>query len=299
MTTAKQWFDGARPRTLPAAVAPVLVGTSVGAFELPGAISGTRALLALIVALALQVGVNYSNDYSDGVRGTDSARVGPVRLVGQSLATPAAVKRAAMMCFGIAALAGLALVVVTGAWWLLLVGAAAIASAWLYTGGPKPYGYAGLGEVFVFVFFGVVATMGSAFVQTGNLTVLAAVASFGVGALSCAILVANNLRDIPGDTVAGKNTLAVRIGDPSTRRLYVTLVVFAFAMVIVVAVRSTPWALITLATLGLAIAPMRVIRSGAVGRDLIAALAGTGRLLLGYGVLLSLGLWVAAVFAGA
>ena len=170
MATARQWIDGARPRTLPAALAPVIAGTAVGVFERGGSLTVVRALLALLVALALQVGVNYSNDYSDGIRGTDQARVGPVRLVGQALATPQQVKRAALLSFLVAAVAGLALVVLTHAWWLLIVGALAIAAAWLYTGGPRPYGYAGLGEVFVFVFFGLVATMGSAYVQTGTLT---------------------------------------------------------------------------------------------------------------------------------
>ncbi len=295
MTTAHEWFEGARPRTLPAAVAPVLVGTGVGMLARNGTLDVRRAVLALIVALALQVGVNYSNDYSDGIRGTDAARVGPVRLVGQGLASPHAVKRAAFVCFGIAALAGLALVVLTGAWWLILVGAASIAAAWLYTGGPSPYGYAGLGEVFVFLFFGVVATMGSAFVQTGTLTVIAFVASIGLGALSCAILVANNLRDIPGDTQSGKRTLAVRIGDAATRRLYVAMIVIAFLAVVILALLATPWALLALLSIPLALAPVRIVRSGALARDLIAVLVATGRLLLVYGIALTVGLVIASL----
>ena len=260
-----------------------------------GTLNVGRAVLALIVALALQVGVNYSNDYSDGIRGTDAARVGPVRLVGQGLASPHAVKRAAFLCFGIAALAGLALVVLTGVWWLILVGAAAIAAAWLYTGGPSPYGYAGLGEVFVFLFFGVVATMGSAFVQTNTLTIIAFVASIGLGALSCAILVANNLRDIPGDTRSGKRTLAVRIGDASTRRLYVAMIVIAYLAVVVLALLATAWALLALLTIPLALAPVRIVRSGALARDLIAVLVATGRLLLVYGIVLTVALVIASL----
>lgn len=299
MATLGQWLEGARPRTLPAALAPVVLGTAVATFESPDGVSPARALLALVVALALQVGVNYSNDYSDGIRGTDSVRVGPVRLVGQELAAPAKVRAAALASFAVAAVAGLALVALTGAWWLLLVGAAAIAAAWLYTGGPRPYGYAGLGEVFVFLFFGVVATMGSAFVQTGNLTLLAAVASTGVGALACAILVANNLRDIPGDTVVGKRTLAVRIGDHATRRLYVGLLAAAWALVPVTAALSTPWALLGLFSVPLGLAPARTTLSGASGRDLIPVLIATGRLLLAYSVLISVGLLVGAAVSAA
>ena len=299
MATLGQWVEGARPRTLPAALAPVVLGTAVATFESPDGVSPARALLALVVALALQVGVNYSNDYSDGIRGTDSVRVGPVRLVGQELAAPAKVRAAALASFAVAALAGLDLVALTGAWWLLLVGAAAIAAAWLYTGGPRPYGYAGLGEVFVFVFFGVVATMGSAFVQTASLTLLAAVASAGVGALACAILVANNLRDIPGDTVVGKRTLAVRIGDHATRRLYVGLLVVAWALVPVTAALSTPWALLGLVSVPLGLAPARTTLAGAAGRDLIPVLIATGRLLLAYSVLISVGLLVGAAVSAA
>ena len=221
VTTPAQWLAGARPRTLPAAVAPVLVGTSVAIWD--GGAHWGRAVLALLVALALQAGVNYANDYSDGIRGTDADRVGPVRLVGQGLAEPHAVKRAALLCFAVAAVAGLALVVLSQLWWLLAVGAAAIVAAWTYTGGPRPYGYAGWGEVFVFVFFGLVAVCGTAVVQVGHISGLAWLCGTGVGALACAILVVNNLRDIPGDTVAGKRTLAVRLGDPATRRLYAAL----------------------------------------------------------------------------
>ena len=211
MATAAQWLEGARPRTLPAAIAPVAVGAGLAAWY--AAFDALLSLLALVVAIALQVGVNYANDYSDGIRGTDRVRVGPVRLVGQGLAAPRAVKAAAFCCFGVGALAGLVLVWLCGQWWLVLVGAASIAAAWLYTGGPRPYGYAGLGEVFVFVFFGLVPVLGTVYVQVLGIGLADVVAAVGVGLLACAILVTNNLRDIPSDTDAGKRTLAVRIGD--------------------------------------------------------------------------------------
>ena len=300
MTTPAQWLAGARPRTLPAAVAPVLVGTTVAVWD-GGALWG-RALLALAVALALQVGVNYANDYSDGVRGTDAQRVGPVRLVGQGLAAPGAVKRAALLSFATAGVAGLALVALSGLWWLLLVGAAAILAAWTYTGGPRPYGYAGLGEVFVFVFFGLVAVCGTAVVQVGFISALAVACGVGVGALSCAILVVNNLRDIPGDTTAGKNTLAVRLGDARTRTLYAALVGMALAVPgalgILGSIAPATWpaaGVLGLGALALAIQPLREVRMGARGPALVSVLGATGRLLLGYGVLLSLGIAIAAL----
>jgi 1,4-dihydroxy-2-naphthoate octaprenyltransferase len=299
MTTTAHWIAGARPRTLPAALAPVLVGTAVAAWD--AAAIWDRALLALVVALALQVGVNYANDYSDGIRGTDAQRVGPVRLVGQGLAAPAAVKRAALLSFAVAGVAGLVLVALSGLWWLLLVGAAAIVAAWTYTGGPRPYGYAGLGEVFVFVFFGLVAVAGTAAVQVGSTSSLAWLCGVGVGALSCAILVANNLRDIPSDSAAGKRTLAVRMGDPATRRLYAGLVLLAPAVAALIGALGflalAPWppgALLGLATVPAAVPPMRRIRAGAAGRDLVPVLVATGRLLLGYGLLLAAGIALSA-----
>jgi 1,4-dihydroxy-2-naphthoate octaprenyltransferase len=243
----------------------------------------------LVVSLALQVGVNYANDYSDGVRGTDRARVGPVRLVASGLATPAEVKRAAFLAFGVAGVAGLALAATTS-WWLLAVGAASIAAAWFYTGGPRPYGYAGFGELFVFVFFGLVATVGTTYVAVERITGLSVVMGCAAGCLSCALLAVNNLRDIPSDTEAGKRTLAVRIGDAWTRWLYVGLIVGAFALAIVAGVGWRPEVLLALLAAGAAVPPVRTVRAGARGGALIAVLVQTGRLQLVYGALATLGL---------
>lgn len=293
--TLAQWVAGARPRTLPAALAPVLVGTAIAGFE--AEVDWLAALLALLVAVALQVGVNYANDYSDGVRGTDSRRVGPVRLVGQGLAEPAAVRAAAVGAFGVAGVAGLALVASSGVWWLLGVGLAAIIAAWTYTGGPRPYGYAGLGEVFVFVFFGLVAVCGTVITQVGSLSALAWLCATGVGLLSCAILVANNCRDIPGDTVAGKRTLAVRLGDARTRQFWRLLVLAGLSVPPIISALSwaQPQSWPRFAALGLlaaipAVQPWRAVSSGALGRDLVPVLSGTGQVLLSYGVALSAGI---------
>lgn len=284
MATAQEWWQGARPRTLPAAIAPVAVGAGLGAQA--GAFDLVRVLLALGVALLLQVGVNYANDYSDGIRGTDSARVGPVRLVGQGLAQAGTVKRAAYAAFGGAALLGLILVVLTAQWWLLLVGAASIAAAWLYTGGPRPYGYAGLGEVFVFVFFGLVPVIGTAYVQTLTITGTDILASVGVGLLSCAILVTNNLRDIEGDAEVGKHTLAVRLGDDRTRMLYTLLVTGALVVPILLVPATSPVVGLGILSGLLAIVPLRIVLGGATGPALIPALKSTGVLLLVYGLAL-------------
>ena len=273
MATPAQWRAGARPRTLPAAVSPVLAGTGVAAYV--DGFVWWKALLALVVALALQVAVNYANDYSDGIRGTDADRVGPMRLVGSGAATASAVKRAAFLAFGVAAAAGLVLAVTT-AWWLVVVGAVCVLAAWFYTGGSRPYGYLGLGEVMVFVFFGLVAVLGTTYVQTETWERAALWAAVGVGALACAILVANNLRDIPTDTVAGKRTLAVRLGDTRTRGLYVLLVAAAAVAVLAVAVSATWWALLGLVFLVPGLRASRVVTGGAVGPALIPVLQLTG-----------------------
>jgi 1,4-dihydroxy-2-naphthoate octaprenyltransferase len=291
MATTSEWLEGARPRTLPAAIAPVAVGAGLGAWA--GAFAAGLVLLALVVAVALQVGVNFANDYSDGIKGTDAARVGPVRLVGQGLAAASHVRAAAFVSFAVGAVAGLVLVAATAQWWLLIVGAASIAAAWLYTGGPRPYGYAGLGEVFVFVFFGLVPVIGTAYVQTLRITAADVVASVGVGLLACAILVTNNLRDIPGDTVAGKVTVAVRLGDARTRRLYATIVVIAIVVPIGVAALTSPWVAVACVTGVLAFSPVRIVLTGARGPALIPALKQTGVLLLVYGLVLGLALALA------
>ncbi|WP_265443421.1 1,4-dihydroxy-2-naphthoate polyprenyltransferase [Flexivirga meconopsidis] len=290
MATLNEWIGGSRPRTLPAAVAPVVAGT--GSAYAIGKASLGYALLALLVSLALQLGVNFANDYSDGIRGTDEDRVGPVRLVGQGLATAANVKLAAFGCFAAAGVCGLALVALSGKFWLLLVGIAAIIAAWKYTGGENPYGYMGLGEVFVFVFFGLVATLGTTYTQAGTLELSSWAAAVGVGAIACAILVANNLRDIPGDTIAGKRTLAVRLGDRKTRALYVGFLVLALLMAGLAALQH-PWAGIAVLGLLPAIRPTVQVLRQARGRDLIPVLAGTGITILTYGVLFGLGLYLA------
>jgi 1,4-dihydroxy-2-naphthoate polyprenyltransferase len=285
-----RWIIGARPRTLPAAVVPVAVGAAAAAGN--GSISWWRVALALVVSLALQVGVNYANDYSDGVRGTDDGRVGPVRLVASGLASPSAVKRAALLAFAVAAAAGLALAAAT-TWWLIAVGVASVAAAWGYTGGPRPYGYLGLGELFVFTFFGLVATTGTTYVAVGFVTALSVVVASAVGAVACALLVVNNLRDIPSDAAAGKRTLAVRLGDARTRLLYVGLIAATFALLVVAAAWRWP-ALLGLLALPAAAPPVRAVRRGATGRGLIAVLGATGRLQLVFGALTTIGLVVGA-----
>ena len=277
---------GARPRTLPAAIVPVAVGSGVAAGYRE--FVAWRAVLALIVALALQVGVNYANDYSDGVRGTDKRRVGPVRLVGSGLATPRQVLTAALASFLVASLAGLVLAAAVS-WWLLLLGAAAIAAAWFYTGGSRPYGYRALGEISVFAFFGVGAVVGTAYVQMSRFTWIAVAASIPVGLLACALLVINNLRDIPTDEPAGKRTLAVVLGDRRTRVLYAACACLPFAVAVAIAA-AAPLTLVTLAALPLAAAPVKQVLHAAAGRGLISVLGQTGRLQLAFGLLLTVGL---------
>lgn len=297
VATVGQWIEGARLRTLPAAVAPVLVGTGLAAWS--GSAAWGWAGLALVVALALQVGVNYANDYSDGIRGTDDERVGPMRLVGSGAAKPGQVKAAAFACFGLAALAGLILAATTS-WWLIAVGALAILAAWYYTGGARPYGYLALGEVMVFIFFGVVAVVGTAIVQLYDGVLLpsrsATIApglwwglgwgSLGVGALACAILVANNLRDIPTDKANHKITLAVLMGGKRTRWFFIFLVDASLLALLGLAAVTTPWVL--LAGLGLLPVIPALVRvyQGAVGPALIPVLQATGVGQLAYSVII-------------
>lgn len=284
------WVAGARPRTLPAAVAPILAGCASAAAT--GHHDWLIAALCLLVALALQVGVNYANDYSDGVRGTDDERVGPVRLVASGLASPKAVKAAAFASFGAGALAGLGVVALSGQWWLLAVGAVCILAAWYYTGGKKPYGYLGLGEVMVFVFFGLVATVGTTYVIAGAAPVHAWLAGAAVGALASAILVANNLRDIDTDRLSGKMTLPARLGDRNSRLFYAALCALTAACVVAFAALTTWTALIALLALLVLITPLRLVLGGALGPRLIPVIAGTGFAEIGIGLGLLVGVWL-------
>ena len=287
MPSLRAWLNGARPRTLPAAVAPVLAGT--GAAALAQSVSVPRALLAAGVALALQVAVNFANDYSDGIRGTDDVRVGPVRLTATGQVAPAAVKRAAMLAFAVAAVLGVALCAVAGTWWLLAVGAVCIVAAWYYTGGRRPYGYAGLGELSVFVFFGLVATLGTTYTQAGHITAPAVLAACGIGSLACALLMVNNIRDMPTDAEAGKRTLAVRVGEIWARRGYAALLALGVLCPLLIAF----WAPLAL-LLGIALIPVVVLSGrvvgGATGHDLIVVLRDTGflELIVGLGLLVIL-----------
>ena len=286
LPTPAQWIAGSRPRTLPNSIVPVAVGTGIAIGYGHGV--WWKAVLALFVALMLQIGVNYSNDYSDGIRGTDENRVGPLRLVGSGIAAPKAVLTAAIGCFAAAAVAGLVLALTTTLW-LIVVGLAAIAAAWFYTGGSHPYGYRALGEISVFAFFGLVSVVGTAYVQLQHLPWAVWVVSVPVGLLSCSMLVVNNLRDIPTDAVSGKRTLAVLLGDQRTRAMYTGCIVLAFLCVPLVAI-ARPWAMLALLAAPWAIAPVRPVLRGATGPHLIPTLGGTGRLQIIFGVLLTVGL---------
>ncbi|SDX39980.1 1,4-dihydroxy-2-naphthoate prenyltransferase [Arthrobacter sp. yr096] len=287
MATAAQWIQGARLRTLPAAIAPVLIGSAAAyelqAFRLP------NAILAALVALLLQIGVNYANDYSDGIRGTDEDRVGPLRLVGSGAAKPEQVKWAAFALFGAAMVCGLILVIMTQAWWLILVGIGCVLAAWGYTGGKNPYGYMGLGDVFVFVFFGLVATLGTTYTQAGQVSLAAVIGAIGTGLIACALLMANNVRDIPTDTAAGKRTLAVRLGDRHARESYVLMLAVAILLVIVLA-PTKPWMLIVLLLIPACLMPAWLMVNGKKRKSLIPVLKQTGLINLGYSLLFSLGL---------
>ncbi|SPM32997.1 1,4-dihydroxy-2-naphthoate octaprenyltransferase [Mycobacterium rhizamassiliense] len=276
MANFAQWISGARPRTLPNAVAPVIAGTGAAAWL--GSAVWWKALLALAVALALIVGVNYANDYSDGIRGTDDDRAGPMRLVGSRLATPRSVLTAAVTSLAVGAVAGLALALASAPW-LIAVGAACIAGAWLYTGGSKPYGYAGFGEVAVFVFFGLVAVLGTQYTQALRVDWVGLALAVGIGALSSAVLVANNLRDIPTDAQSGKITLAVRLGDARTRVLYQALLATVGVLTLVLLL-ATPWCAVGLVATPLALRGARPVRSGGGGPALIPVLRDTGLAML-------------------
>jgi len=276
------WVDGARPRTLPAAIAPVLVATALAG----DSFNPFTALLALIVSLSLQIGVNYANDYSDGIRGTDNDRIGPSRITAGGLAKPVRVKSAAFISFGVAAVAGLGLAITTS-WWLIAVGAISIAAAWGYTGGKNPYGYIGLGELFVFIFFGLVATIGTFYVQTDEITGQSILAGTIVGSLACAILVINNVRDRAKDEVVGKRTLAVRLGDKNSRILYSVLVTAPYLLT---ASFGTPWVALTAVTLPMTISILKALWSGIQGVELIALLGKTGKLQMIFSLALSLAL---------
>ncbi|MEV0297937.1 1,4-dihydroxy-2-naphthoate polyprenyltransferase [Nocardia sp. NPDC050710] len=289
MATAAQWIEGARPRTLPNAIAPVLAGTGAAA-SIDGLV-WWKAVLALLVSLALIVGVNYANDYSDGIRGTDDERVGPLRLVGSKLASPAAVRNAAIISLAIGAVIG-AVLVLTTAWWLALIGVGCLAGAWYYTGGSKPYGYSGFGELAVFVFFGLVGVLGTEFVQAERIDWAGVVLAVAVGSFSSAVLVANNLRDIPTDTESGKTTLAVKLGDPRTRTLHLALLAVPFVATLLLIAR-TPFALVGLLALPLAIRANAPVRSGKNGLELIPALRDSGLALLVWSAVTALALGLA------
>jgi 1,4-dihydroxy-2-naphthoate octaprenyltransferase len=287
----RRWLLGARPRTLPAALVPVALGAAVARWDEPGHVALGRAGLALVVALAIQVGVNYANDYSDGVRGTDEKRAGPLRLVASGLASPRAVRNAALAAFAVAGVAGLLLAAETS-WWLLAAGAASFAAGWLYTGGPKPYGYLGLGEVFVFAFFGIVATVGTVYVTIGRFPWIGLIAGSTAGLLAVALLEANNVRDISSDAAAGKRTLAVRLGRRRAGQLFAGTLAASLLAVIAIGIAWAPWALLSLLATPLAGRPLRFALGGAEGRKLLPMLAGTAALQLFAGLLLAVGISV-------
>ena len=296
MTSLNIWFQGARPKTLGAAIAPVLVGSSIAYYE--KSFDLTISLLALLVSISIQIAVNYANDYSDGIKGTDDQRVGPVRLVGQELASPKSVKTAAIIFFSIAALAGLFITILSNQWWFLLLGLSAIVAAWTYTGGPKPYGYAGLGELFVFIYFGLVAVIGTIYAQTLYLKPYFFLYAISIGLFASAILVANNLRDREKDKQNNKNTLAVKLGDLKTRNLYVLFMILPFVLIMSLFLynRINPGARIgatiqiQLLALLLAWRSIKPVISKVMGKELIPVLVKTGQTELLWALLVSLAL---------
>ncbi|MGB9112550.1 MAG: 1,4-dihydroxy-2-naphthoate polyprenyltransferase [Acidimicrobiales bacterium] len=285
MARTSDWISAARPRTLAVALSAVAVG--IGVARATGHVDWWHALFALAVALSMQIGTNYANDYSDGVRGADTRRIGPVRLVASGRAAPKAVKRAALFTYSVGAVCGLVLAIVTSPW-LIAFGAASIAAGWLYTGGPRPYGYAGLGEVFVFLFFGLLAVVGTTYVSSGTIPGLAWLAASAVGLLAVALLVVNNLRDRALDEAAGKRTLAVKLGDKATRYLYVGLLVGAFGLA-GAATGLRAFAALALVALPVALRPASIVIKGAEGAALIPALAMTGLVQLVFGVAFAIG----------
>ncbi|WP_090065959.1 1,4-dihydroxy-2-naphthoate polyprenyltransferase [Lentzea flaviverrucosa] len=287
MASVVQWIQGTRPRTLPNSIAPVVVGAA--AAHHIDEFNVLFTVLALIVSVAFQVGVNYANDYSDGIRGTDDNRVGPFRLTGSGAAEASKVRLAAFISLGVGAVAGLVLVVLSGFWWLLAFGAVCMLGAWFYTGGKRPYGYAGLGEIAVFLFFGPAAVLGTLYVQTGEITGIGIGGSIAMGSISAAVLVANNLRDIPTDAVSGKRTLAVVLGDKDTRRLYLALVAVPFLIALGMVVR-VPYALLGFLAAPVLLPAVRRVAAGRGGRDLIPVLQFTGIAMLAWAVLVSAGL---------
>lgn len=287
MATVAQWIEGARLRTWPNAISPVVIasGAAAGTDGFDPLIAG----LALLVSLLLITGTNFANDYSDGIRGTDHDRVGPFRLVGSGSTRPKAVRTAAFVCFGLAAVAGLGVVVLSGHYWMILVGAACIAAAWFYTGGRKPYGYAGFGELGVFVCFGLIAVLGTLYVQTDSITGSGIGMAVAIGCFSCAVLVANNLRDIPTDRTTGKRTLAVLLGDRDTRTLYAALVLVPFLITTLTGLRTTP-VLAGFLALPLLIVPLRAVLGGSTGKRLVPAVRDTGFAMLAWAVVTALAL---------
>ena len=296
MTSLNIWFQGARPKTLGAAIAPVLVGSSIAYYE--KSFDLTISLLALLVSVSIQIAVNYANDYSDGIKGTDDQRVGPVRLVGQKLASPKSVKTAAIIFFSIAALAGLLITILSNQWWFLLLGLSAIVAAWTYTGGPKPYGYTGLGELFVFIYFGLVAVLGTTYAQTLYLKPYFFLYAISIGLFASAILVANNLRDREKDKQINKNTLAVKLGDQKTRNLCVLLMILPFILLLTLfiydrinpRIRIGATIQIQLLALFLAWRSIKPVINKVMGKDLIPVLVKTGQTELLWALLVSLAL---------
>lgn len=289
MATVAQWIEGARLRTLPLAAAPIITG-SAAAYQL-GEFMPLRALLAFLVAFFLQVGVNYANDYSDGVKGTDEVRVGPLRLVGSGAASPGQVKAAALICFALAGLSGLALIYLAQQWWFLAIGASAVLAAWGYTGGKHPYGYMGLGDLFVFIYFGLVATLGTMFTQTAQLTLTSWVFALSLGLFSCALLMANNVRDIPTDRLVGKKTLAVRLGDRGSRITYALEMALGLGLTLLL-IPSNPWFALVFVLIGPLLHSCLLVLSGAQGPQLIPVLKQAGLLALVYSLLVTLALVV-------